>query len=270
MPDLPRRYWHEMTTVDFRDLPKDTVAILPVAAIEQHGPHLTVAVDTVINEGTLARAIALMPDDLPATVLPTLPIGKSDEHIRFPGTLTLSNETLTRLWTEIGESVARAGVRKLLLLNSHGGQRQIVEIVARDLRIRRGMFVVGTSWGALGRPPGLFPDEELRNGIHGGTVETSIMLHLRPDLVRMEHAQDFVPLARTLEAEYRMLRPIGPTSFAWEAGDLNPHGAVGNAAAATAEAGRAVVEHAARQLVALLEEIRRFPLDGWAGRWEDR
>ena len=115
-----------------------------------------------------------------------LPVGKSDEHLAFPGTLTLSAETLGRLWTEIGESVARAGVRKLVLFNSHGGQPQVMEIVARDLRVRLGMLAVAYSWYAAGVPPGLFADEEVRLGIHAGAIETSMMLHLRPDLVRMD------------------------------------------------------------------------------------
>ena len=163
----------------------------PVAAIEQHGPHLPVEVDTAINRGILARAMELLPTDLPVTVLPAMPIGKSNEHISYPGTLTLSAETLIRLWTEIGESVARAGVRKLVLFNSHGGQPQIADIVARDLRVRRDMFVVTASTYALGRPAGLFPAAELKHGIHGGSVETSIMMHLHPDLVRRDKLANF-------------------------------------------------------------------------------
>ena len=168
-----------------------------MAAIEQHGPHLPVEVDAAINRGVLARAMELVPADLPVTFLPAMPIGKSNEHISYPGTLTLSAETLIRLWTEIGESVARAGVRKLVLFNSHGGQPQIADIVARDLRVRRDMFVVTASTYALGRPAGLFPADELKHGIHGGSVETSIMMHLRPDLVRRDEARQFPPaLAR--------------------------------------------------------------------------
>ena len=157
-----RRQWVEMTTEDFQQSDMaSAIAILPVAAIEQHGPHLPVEVDTAINRGVLARAMELLPTDLPVTVLPAMPIGKSNEHISYPGTLTLSAETLIRLWTEIGESVARAGVRKLVLFNSHGGQPQIADIVARDLRVRRDMFVVTASTYSLGRPPGLFPASEI-------------------------------------------------------------------------------------------------------------
>ena len=167
--------------------------MLPVGAIEQHGPHLPVSVDAAIIAGIVERVIALLPDDLPVTFLPMMPIGKSNEHIAFPGTLTLSADTLIRLWTEIGESVARAGIRKLVLLNSHGGQPQIMDIVARDLRVRLKMFVVALSYWGVGMPKGCFPSGEAEHGIHGGSSETSMMLHLHPELVRNEERRDFVP-----------------------------------------------------------------------------
>jgi creatinine amidohydrolase len=231
-----------------------------VAAIEQHGPHLPVEVDARINEGVLRRALELMPDDLPVTVLPAMPVGKSNEHTAFPGTLSLSAETLIRLWTEIGDSVARAKIRKLVLFNSHGGQPQVADIVARDLRVRHGMFVVTANCYALGKPPGMFPEDELKHGIHGGTVETSMMLHLRRDLVKMDKARNFVPLSATMEREYEILAPEGKVGFGWQTQDLNPHGACGNAAAADAERGAQLVDHYARRLIQLLREIDRFPL----------
>ncbi len=185
MTTMPRRLWQDMTTLDFAALEAARViAVLPVGAIEQHGPHLPVSTDACINQGVLARALELMPDDLPVTVLPMLPVGKSNEHLAFPGTLTLSAETLIRVWTEIGEGVARAGIRKLVLFNSHGGQLQIMDIVARDLRVRHAMMVVAYSWFAGGLPAGLFGEDEVRHGIHAGAIETSMMLHLAPDLVR--------------------------------------------------------------------------------------
>jgi creatinine amidohydrolase len=256
-----RRFWQEMTTEDFRALDAARViAILPVAAIEQHGPHLPVEVDARINDGILARTLELLPAELPVTVLPGVPIGKSSEHIAFPGTLSLSAETLIRLWTEIGDSVARAGVRKMVIFNSHGGQPQVADIVARDLRVAHGMLVVTANSYALGKPEGLFPDDELVHGIHGGTVETSIMLHLRPDLVKMDKAQNFVPLSVAMAREYEILTPEGKVGFGWQTQDLNPHGACGNAAAADAARGAKVLDHYARRFVQLLREIDRFPL----------
>lgn len=270
---MPRRLWQEMSSEEFAGLDRARViALLPVGAIEQHGPHLPVATDACINQGVLARALEQMPDDLPVTVLPMLPVGKSDEHLAYPGTLTLSAETLIRLWTEVGESVARAGVRKLVLFNSHGGQPQVMDIVARDLRVRHAMLVVAYSWYAGGLPAGLFDEAELRHGIHAGAVETSMMLHLRPDLVRMERAADFRPLMRELAPDYRLLSPTGAGRLAWMAQDLHPSGACGNASLADAERGRALVEHAAQALVELLREVDRYPLarlrsrsrDAWA------
>ncbi len=144
------------------------IAVLPTAAIEQHGPHLPVGVDTIINEGYLARAMPLVPEELDVLVLPTQTVGKSNEHVAFPGTLTLCAETAIRAWTEIGDSLHRAGVRKLIFLNSHGGNVPIIDIVARDLRVRHGMVAVNCAWHRLGLPPGLFSDVDLRHGIHAG------------------------------------------------------------------------------------------------------
>lgn len=257
----PTRYWHELTTRDFAAL--DTarcVAVLPVGAIEQHGPHLPVHVDACINQGLIEATLKLLPADLPVLVLPMQSVGKSNEHLAFPGTLTLSAETLIRVCTEIGESVARAGISRLVLFNSHGGQPQVMDIVARDLRVRRRMFAVTVSWWQMGTPPGLIPEHESRYGIHGGTVETSIMLHLRPDLVQMEHAWDFVSEAVAIEAENSVLRPLGGVGFGWQAQDLNPHGACGNAAVASAEIGRQLVDHTAARFATLLGEVARYDL----------
>ncbi|MEQ8966537.1 MAG: creatininase family protein [Azospirillaceae bacterium] len=257
----PRRYWHELTTKDFAALDAErTIAVLPVAAIEQHGPHLPVWVDDRINRGILDAALAAMPDDLAVLVLPAQHVGKSDEHDAFPGTLSLSAETLIRVWSEIGESVWRAGVRKLVLFNSHGGQPQVSEIVARDLRVRLGMFVVSVHWGRLGVPEGLFSKEEEIHGIHGGGIETAMMMHLAPDLVVEAERRNFPPISIEMARDYVHLMPEGNVSFGWQAQDLNPAGACGDASDADAERGRQLVEHAAAELVNLLQDVDRFPL----------
>lgn len=255
------RYWQDLPSGAFASLPSETVAILPVGAIEQHGPHLPVYVDSCINHGLLTRALETAPGELTLLALPMQAIGKSDEHLAFPGTLTLSAETLTRLLVEIGESVARAGVRRLVLLNSHGGQPQILDVVARTLRITCGLFVVNAAWFAMGMPKGLFSAEECRHGIHGGEIETSLMLHLRPDLVDMSKAQDFRSLGAEMEEDFALLSPEGKFGFGWQAQDLNPAGACGNAAAADAERGRLVAEHAVARFHDLMREVARFPLD---------
>jgi creatinine amidohydrolase len=256
-----------MTTKDFQDLDPRTIAVLPVAAVEQHGPHLPVFVDSCVMQGVTEAVLTSLPPDLPVTFLPQLPIGKSNEHMAFPGTLTLTAETLLRLWTEVGEGVARAGIRKLLILNSHGGQTQLMDVVARDLRVRMKMFVVAASYWGVGKPPDLFPEQENRHGIHGGSGETSIMLHLRPDLVRDAERRNFVPASIAMEEEYRYLKPEGAAvGFGWQTQDLNPAGACGNALDADAERGGLIVSHAAAGLIELLREIDRFPLTALVDR----
>jgi creatinine amidohydrolase len=247
MSRFPRQRWEDMTTADFAALDRERViAVLPVAAIEQHGPHLPVSVDAAINSGIVERVIALLPEDLPVTFLPMMPVGKSNEHMAFPGTLTLSADTLIRLWTEIGESVARSGIRKLVLLNSHGGQSQIMDIVARDLRVRLKM---------------LFPPAEREHGIHGGSCETSLMLHLHPELVRNDERRDFVSASVAIAARYKYLRSEGSgVGFGWQTQDLNPLGACGNALDADAQRGHKIVEHVAPRIVELLREIDAYPL----------
>ena len=258
-----RRLWWDMTTRDFETAidPERTVAVLPVAAVEQHGPHLPVAVDAVLCQGVVDRMAATAPDDLPVTFLPLMSVGKSNEHLAFPGTLSLSLETLIGLWTDVAESVARAGVRKLVLLNSHGGQVQVMDIVARDLRVRRGLFVAAASLWAAGLPPGLFSEEELAHGIHAGGIETSMMMHLRPDLVREAERADFTPRSVALERDHRFLRFEGRgVGFGWQAQDLHPSGACGNALNADAGRGRLIVEHMAAHLLELLREVSELPL----------
>jgi creatinine amidohydrolase len=255
----PRRHWAEMTTLDFAG--GDTaswIAVLPVAAIEQHGPHLPVYTDTCIAEGMIRRTIELLPDDLPVTFLPVQPVGKSNEHISSPGTLTSTWETATKLWLDIGDSVDRAGVEKLIVINSHGGNVPMVDIVARELRIRHDMLVVAAMWSRLGHPEGLPGAEEALYGIHGGDIETSIMLHFRPDLVRMDKAIDFRSTQLDFIDEFKHLRAHGPVQFGWKAQDLNPHGAVGNAEAATAEKGQAVVDFQANAFIDLCRDVHAF------------
>ncbi len=250
---------------EFRRLPADTVAVLPVGAIEQHGPHLPVFVDSCINGELLDRALAAAPADLPVTALPIQSVGKSEEHIAYPGTLLLSAETLTHLLIELGESVARAGVRRLLLLNSHGGQPQVLDIVARHLRRSAEMFVVNASWMGLGFPDGLFDATERRFGIHGGDIETSLMLHLRPDLVAMDEARNFRSSAEDLAGRCTLLEAEGRIGFGWLTQDLNRAGACGDATRATAEKGRLVAEYQVERFHRLVREIADYPLQALRG-----
>jgi creatinine amidohydrolase len=257
-----KRYWSELTTTDFAGLDaQTTIAVLPVAAIEQHGPHLPVSTDTAIADGMIGEVLKRLPDDLTVLVLPTQAIGKSNEHLRSPGTLTLTAETALRAWTEIGESVHRAGLRKLVMVNSHGGNVDVINVVARELRVRLQMLVVTSSWRRFGIPPGLYSDQEAAVGIHAGDIETSLMLHFRPDLVRMDRTENFAPATISIAKEFDILRPTGFTAFAWIAQDLHAAGAAGDASLATAEKGRATAEFQALEFIKLLRDVARFSLD---------
>jgi creatinine amidohydrolase len=261
MATLPRPYWRDMTTVDFSAADTSSwIAVLPVAAIEQHGPHLPVATDAAINEGLIAAMLAKLPAGLPVTVLPMQSIGKSDEHIHSPGTLTLGYDTLARVLTEIGESVARAGIRKLVLANSHGGNIAVNDIVARELRLRCDMLCVSMSWARFGQPKGLFTEFEQSFGIHGGEMETSVMLAVAPDLVAMKKAKKFASLQEKLVTKHSELRAHGPNAFGWIAQDLNPHGAVGDAALATAQKGHQSIDHMTDRFIALLKDMHAFDM----------
>lgn len=257
-----KRYWSDYTSEAFSRLDhQELIAVLPVGATEQHGPHLPLSVDAAIADGLVRAVIEKLPEDNPALFLPTQAIGKSDEHRRYPGTLTFSAETLMRTWLEIGDCVAATGVRKMVLLNSHGGQISVMDIVARELRIRHSMLVFSVNWFGLGLPDGLYSEEEQRFGIHAGDMETSMMLALAPDLVDMDKAKDFRPLIETFERDYRHIGLSRGAKPGWQAQDMHPAGAAGNAAVANAEKGSATIDHAAEQIVAVLDEVHRAPLD---------
>lgn len=255
--------WMEWTTADFSpERMAETIAVLPIAAVEQHGPHLPLGTDTFIMEGYLARARGLLADGARVLFLPVQAIGLSDEHGAFPGTLTTSAETLIRLVREIGGSVARAGIRKLLVVNSHGGNSSVIDIASRQLRTELGLVVVTTSWSRLGYPAGLFAEAEIRHGIHGGEIETSLMLAFRPDLVRMAEARNFVSRAATMESEFAVLRADRPAGFAWMSQDLHPSGAMGDARTASAAKGEAAASHGAEAFARLIADVAAFELDG--------
>jgi creatinine amidohydrolase len=253
--------WAELTTKDFEGLdPEKTVAVLPVAATEQHGPHLPVMTDTAIAEGMVALLRKRLPSELQVLVLPTLPVGKSNEHILSPGTLTFSAETLLRVLVETGESVHRAGLRKLVLVNSHGGNASVISTATRELRVRFGMLTVATHWRWFGLPDGMYDAVEAKHGIHAGDIETSLMLDFRRDLVRMDKAKNFVSSAIAMEKEFKHLSSSGTHAFGWMAQDLNPDGPTGNAAIATVEKGARTAEHQVDGFIDLLRDVTKFKL----------
>jgi creatinine amidohydrolase len=257
----PKRDWTELTWEDFaRGDPTRWIAVLPTAAVEQHGPHLPLGTDTFIAESYLTRVRKALPTELPAIFLPVQAIGTSEEHRAFPGTLSLSVETLLRLLIEMGTSVHRAGVCKLVIVNSHGGNAEVIRLAARDLRARLRMLVVTASWHQLGYPDGVFTDDERIHGIHAGDIETSLMLAGRSDTVSTERLGIFPSAARDMEREFKWLRLDEPAGFGWMTQDLNPDGAIGNAQAATAAKGQAAFDHGTQAFVSLLAEVDRFDL----------
>lgn len=266
---LPKRDWTDMTWQNFAVAsnsagssvrPERWIAVLPLAAIEQHGPHLPLGTDAAIGAAYLARTRTVLPADLPVTFLPMQTVGHSAEHTNFPGTLSFSAETAIRAWTEIGDSVHRAGVRKLVLMTSHGGNGPAMGIVARDLRARHGMLVVTCGWQRFGYPDLLFDPTEVSHGIHGGAVETALMLAAQPDAVRTQEAGNRTPETVGMAQDFRWLNASRPAGFGWMTQDLHPSGAVGDASTATAAQGEAALDHGARAFVALLHEIDRFDL----------
>jgi creatinine amidohydrolase len=258
---MPSKYWSDWSWRDFAatDM-RNYVAVLPVAATEQHGPHLPVGVDNYINQGYLTRAVALTPDEARVLYLPVQAIGKSNEHIEFPGTLTFSYETLIRAWTEIGDSVARTGCRKLIFINSHGGNVPVIDIVARELRARHAMLAIHAAWHRLGLPEGMFSAQERAHGIHGGEVETSLMLAFRPETVKMDEAENFASSAIRVEAEFKQLRVTQPIGMGWLASDLTSAGAAGDASKATREKGEACADFASHAFIDLLRDVLAFDL----------
>ena len=268
----PSRFWADCPSTHFQSLlasgrANDVVAVLPVAATEQHGPHLSLNVDTTIVDGVIRAALDHLPANSQALFLPTQAVGFSPEHAAFPGTLTLKAETVLRLWTELAECVATAGIRKFMIFNAHGGQSNFMDIVARDLRARLGMMAFSVNWyalpllGAQGEDVNALLDaKEHRFGIHAGQMETSLMLALNPHLVDMSVASDFESSAQSRAREYEILGNGKTAKFAWQIQDYNASGAVGNAASATAQLGQQTLKAAGKALARLLGEVERIPL----------
>ena len=256
---VPPLHWTDIHWPDVSgDAATHWIAVLPLAATEQHGPHLPLGTDVMIAEAYLARVRELLPKSVPATFLPLQPVGISTEHVDYPGTLTLPTGVALKTWMALGESVARAGVRKFVMVTSHGGNSAAMTLVAQDLRAQLRLLVVTTSWSRLSAPEKLFAAEEVRHGIHGGAVETSIMLARYPHSVRKQAIAKFASSSVALEQQYRWLSTRRPAPFAWQAQDLNPSGAVGDATQATAEKGELLLDSGARAFCELLEEVDKF------------
>ena len=255
---LPKRRWEDNSAALAAFERRDWIAVLPLGAHEQHGPHLPFETDRLIVEGIVERVIAALPESLPVTFLPTEPVGYSVEHINVPGTRTLRYDEAIARWLGIAEKLAGLGIRKLVMLNAHGGNSPLMTVVATEARLRFNMLAVATSWTRFGQPEGWIGAEDKALDIHGGDIETSVMLALRPEKVDMAKARRFPSRQSEFVRRFKHLRAYGPHAFGWKMSDLNPEGVAGNAAAATAARGEALIAHAVNGIVELLEDVNAF------------
>ncbi|HEY8454815.1 MAG TPA: creatininase family protein [Actinopolymorphaceae bacterium] len=264
-PIPAERYLPYLTSSDIAQLPKTHAAvILPVASIEQHGPHLPVASDTLIGQVLLARALERAPQDAHLWVLPPLVYGKSNEHRAFPGTFTLSATTLSAVIHEIADGVARSGFRRLVLLNSHGGNPGVLSHVARDVREATGLMVFPLTVFLMGLPDEEYDEEEAAWGTHAGEWETSLLLHLAPELVRTDRIESLGQLPKMPEGvEHLSLR--GPVTFAWLSQDISTTGVMGDPRKSTPERGERTADMIVEKLTAVLCEMARFEMPQPAG-----
>jgi creatinine amidohydrolase len=238
----------------------DWIAVLPLGAHEQHGPHLPFETDALIAEGLAERVIARLPPALPATFLPTEPVGYSIEHLDAEGTRSLGYDEAVRRWLGIAQDLNENGVRKFVMLNAHGGNAPLMTIVATEARVRFDMLAVATSWTRFGQPDGWMAPEDKAIDIHGGDIETSVMLAMYPDRVDMAKAQRFTSRQTDLARRFKHLRAYGPHAFGWKMRDLNEQGVAGDASVATAERGEQLIAHAVNGIVELLEDVAAFDL----------
>jgi creatinine amidohydrolase len=254
----PERYLSYLTWTQVSQLPDkaNTVIVLPAGSTEQHGPHLPCAVDTIIAAGVVGHALARLPADVPAYALAPITYGKSDEHLHFPGTVTLEGTTLLETITQIGESVYRMGFRKLLIVNGHGGQPQVMEMAARELRLRHGDYTVlpHFTWRVPHVAGQYMTDREKRLSMHAGHAETAILMALAPHTVHMQHAVANYPP----EFPSKVLSSDGRPACAWTARDFGPSGVIGDPLPATPEQGRAILESLAESWAQGITDLYRM------------
>ncbi|MCB1439202.1 MAG: creatininase family protein [Nitratireductor sp.] len=236
------------------------IAVLPLGAHEQHGPHLPCETDTLIAAGIVDRLKKKLPSKLKVTFLPVEPVGYSPEHLDWPQTRSLAYDEAINRWIAKGEYLNSLGIRKLVLLNAHGGNSPLMTIVATELRTRFGMLCAATAWTRFERPQGLIDPAQAALDIHGGDIETSVMLALHPEQVDMRKARRFPSDQAKFEKRFKFLRAYGRHAFGWKMQDLNPQGAAGNAKSATASRGEQLIENAVAGLVDLIKDVDKFDL----------
>lgn len=255
----PDRFFPYLTWTEIEAMPDkaNVVLIQPVGAIEQHGPHLPLIVDSAIGVAVLGKALAGLSPEVPAYALPPLHYGKSNEHWHFPGTITLSAQTLLAVLTEVAESLYRAGFRKLILMNSHGGQPQVMEIAARDIHQKYEDFLVFPlfTWRVPSLVSNWLSPEELELGLHAGDAETSLLLAILPDQVRMAAAVSEYPQELPQNS---LLSLEGQLPFAWTTRDLTQSGVLGNPLTATQAKGDQIWQSLAEGWQRVIEDVYQF------------
>ena len=255
----PHRYFAYLTWQMIADMAdKENVVIAqPIGAIEQHGPHLPLAVDAAIAAAVLGKALAQLPDSIPAYGLPPLYYGKSNEHWHFPGTITLSAQTLRQVLMESAESLYRAGFRKLLWLNAHGGQPQVLDMAARDLHQQYSDLMVFPHfvWNVPNPAAEMLTEKELELGIHAGDAETSLMMTILPEQVQADRAVCEYPHGLPTDG---LLSMEGALPFAWVTRDLTRSGVLGDATAASREKGDRLLMALTQGWVDVITAIHQF------------
>ena len=263
-----KRYWNDLSEVERSEFANSdpangqnkTIAVLPLGATEQHGPHLPLETDSLIAAGIVARLVDRLPADANVTFLPVEEIGYSPEHLDFDGSVSLPHDEAINRWLKIGAELNSFGIRKILLLNAHGGNSPLMTIVATELRIRYSMLAVATSWTRFGTPSKLIEPDELAFGIHGGDIETSAMLAMHPEKVHLEKLKFFPSFQEKLVRQNEFLRAYGKHAFGWKMQDLNPQGVVGNAANASVAKGQKLIDHSLDGLLKLIKEVEQFDI----------
>ncbi|MBB6732032.1 creatininase family protein [Cohnella zeiphila] len=249
------RFLPRLTSKQIRELPKDNaLVILPIGAVEQHGPHLPVMTDALIGEATLTRAMELLSPEAQAWLLPPIAYGKSNEHLGLPGTVSISAATLQGLVMDIAASLKLSGFGKLLLFNTHGGNVDLLNVVSREIRIVHGMTVFYLSPSSLGGAEGVIDPEEMEYGIHGGDYETSIVMAIKPGWVQSDCLVSEVPAM----GDKRFLTLEGRIRFAWRMADISASGICGDATKATAAKGEIIQGRVAGILAEALTELCEF------------
>jgi creatinine amidohydrolase len=250
------RHLAELRAPDIdRLLSERSVVVQPLGAIEQHGPHLPFNTDLLIARRVADAAVGRVGEELDVWALPPLAYTKSNEHAWSAGTIWLSATTLLAVLDDIGRCVARTPARKLVFMNGHGGNSALVGVANRELRLRHGLM---TFLAHPGLPPdqgGESPAPELGMGVHAGADETSIMLHLAPDLVDMSTASRNVPEQLAANEHVRFGGPVG---FGWLSNDFGPDGHIGDPTAASAERGEVLFNGAVDAFCSALAEIAAF------------